>query len=95
MKIINYIKNYTRYANFFNKLKPNLINDDRGLVQFDYPYESNANIFYQTLNTYYDNDNSSSYIQPIIKNRNDVYKLNGFMSWTNTQNINLLKKNHI
>ena len=92
MKIINYTKNYTRYAKFFNKLKPNLSDNDRGLIKFDYPYESNANIFYQTLNTYCCNDDISSYIQPIIKNRNDVYKLNGFVGWTNAQNINLLKK---
>ena len=90
---------YTRYIKYFNNLK----SIKKQIQHNDIIYEEHK---YYDKRKYETNIHSTKYynsiyytIKPKIINRNDVYKLNGYMNWLNTKektdiyNVQIKKKN--
>jgi hypothetical protein len=92
MKNIQKIKNYARYTNFFNNAKKEIL-DDIGLNS-KLVYETNNNTFNIDVSMYKNDSNIYFSVDPNIKNRNDVKKLNGFMNWINLKNQPPVKINY-
>ncbi len=77
------MKKYDRYIIFFKKQIPNIIDQYRGLILREIPYDFNKNSIFNKISMY---DNCTNYITPSIKKRNNMYKFNGSLNWLNLLN---------